>query len=141
MRKHRVPAKARVRIACWWFLASVPLGVIGAVVAFTPVVRVTVDLALVMAPIALIALGAVLVAMNHAAMARHEALRGVACTRCAYDLRESPGGTCPECGLQSAALHPYQPPRVARAVMVTCWGLLVVAFLGLGLRTGWFGAF
>ena len=131
--------RARVRIACWWLLGSVPLGVIGAVVAFTPMTRVTLELALLMVPIAVMALGAVLVALNYAAMTRHEALRGIACTRCAYDMRESADGTCPECGLKNAALHRYEPARLTTAAWVTGVGVLAVVFLALGLRTGWFG--
>jgi hypothetical protein len=121
-------------------MVAVPLGVIGAAVAYTPVSRVTLGLALVMAPIALIALGAVLVAMNYAALSRYEARRGFACTRCGYDMRANAGGPCPECGLTNAALHPYHPPGLSTALAVTGLGLLAVIFLGLGLRTGWFGA-
>lgn len=129
----------------WVLLTCIPLSVIGLVVWSTLVRQRSVSAFLDILPallgVGLIVVGCVVVIAEQRGRRRWWSRIGKACVRCGYDMPSRPQDTCPECGLERAAMQRHQSvlhsmsPGVKRLLAVAFWIAAVIVVIGLYLRS------
>lgn len=125
----------------WLLLSCVPISVIALIVWSTLVRQWNVTAFIELLPatlgVGLIVVGCTIVIVEQRGRQRWWRRVGNACVRCGYDMSARPQETCPECGLERAAMQPYQsvvssmPPGAKRVCAWAFWVVAAVVVIGL----------